>query len=637
MEDNYNEVNQTGQVDDKGDVSQAEISEQESADTGFTLVGEAKTVEETKRPEQTVKETQAEQHDAQASQRQAQTTGQQSEGTQNFYQSNAYSMNQNGNGAQNAYNAGQNTYGYGQNTYGYGQNAYGSNPNNYSNGSAYGSNTYQAGQGNYNAGQYGANQGSYNAGQYGAGWNTYRAGQGSNQNPYGTGQNSYGSNQNTYGAGQNAYGAGQNPYQQPYQQQAKPAKAKKPKKPKKTKDPNSKWNGFGVLLTKVVVCALVFALVAGLVFTGVAYVGTRSTGILAGVKDAQTGDATSSVGTTSTTGVATDLVDVQTIAAEVMPSIVAITNIATVTTNSFFGQYSYDTESLGSGIIIAQDKKYLYISTNNHVVSGANTLTVQFVDDTTVSAEVTGTDESDDLAVVQVELSSIEADTLAQIKVATVDDSDNVAVGQAVIAIGNALGYGQSVTTGVVSAVNRTVTVEDETTGTTVTNTDLIQTDAAINAGNSGGALLNAAGAVIGINSAKYSGTGVEGIGYAIPMSDAYPIIQAIIAGEDIPQSAYLGISGQSVSSDVSSVYGVPEGVLVVEVMDGEAAQKAGISAGDIITAFEGTAITTMDELKLNLAAYKEGDTVTLTVAKKAAGYVTSDVTVTLGGQSTSK
>lgn len=445
------------------------------------------------------------------------------------------------------------------------------------------------------------------------------------------GAQSYGT-QNNGMPGANPYQQYQNPYQQ-YQNAPnynRQAPNKKKKKEKKT-------GGIGSTLGKAVAVALVFGLVAGLVFTGVAYVGSNTLGISASTdSDSNSSSLETSVSSTSTNATATDLVDVSDIVDEVMPSIVAITNISTVTYDSMFGgSETYESTSLGSGIIIAQDDDYLYICTNNHVVSGAESLTVQFVDDSTVSAEITGTDSADDLAVIQVALSSIEEDTLSQIKVATVDDSGDVEVGEATIAIGNALGYGQSVTTGVVSATGRTVSVTDSTTGTTVTNTNLIQTDAAINSGNSGGALLNANGAVIGINAAKYSATGVEGIGYAIPMSDAYPIILAIIAGEDIPQSAYLGISGQSVSTDVASVYGVPEGVLVVEVYEDTAAEQAGILAGDIITALNGEEITTMDALKTALTAYKEGDTVTLTVAHKQNGYAETDITVTLGGQTT--
>ncbi|MCC8168318.1 MAG: trypsin-like peptidase domain-containing protein, partial [Clostridiales bacterium] len=374
---------------------------------------------------------------------------------------------------------------------------------------------------------------------------------------------------------------------------------------------------------------LVFGLVAGLVFSGVSYGLGNALGTNSASSDS--GIATNTVSTVSTSGEASDLVDVSSIVDAVMPSIVAVTNFSTVTTSSMFGTYSYESESLGSGIIIAQTDDYLYICTNNHVVSGAETLTVQFVDDSTVSAEITGTDAADDLAVIQVAISSISSDTLAAISIAQVDDSGDLAVGEATIAIGNSLGYGQSVTTGVISALGRTISVSDETTGETTVCTNLIQTDAAINAGNSGGALLNSSGAVIGINSAKYSDTGVEGMGYAIPMSDAWSIIEALIAGEDIPQSAYLGISGQSVSTDVASVYGVPEGVLVVEVFEGTAADNAGILSGDIITKFEGEELTSMDELKTALAAYKEGDIVTLTVAHKSQGYAETEVTVTLG------
>lgn len=321
-----------------------------------------------------------------------------------------------------------------------------------------------------------------------------------------------------------------------------------------------------------------------------------------------------------------------------MPSIVAITNNSTATYKSFFGQsYSQEVQSCGSGIIISQNDEYLFIATNNHVVQDAEALTVQFYDDTTVSAEVKGTDASDDLAVVQVAISSIEKDTLSNIKVATIAQEE-LAVGQAAIAIGNALGYGQSVTTGVISALGRTITVQDSSTGTTVTNTNLIQTDAAINPGNSGGALLNAKGEVIGINSAKYSDTQVEGIGYAIPMSDALPIIEQLITREkvDEAQSGYLGIIGQNVSSDVASAYNMPEGIYIYRVIAGSAAEEAGLRQGDIIVKLDARQVTTMSELQELLTYYKQGQEVTVTIQRmNENGYEEKEITVTLGGRST--
>jgi serine protease Do len=214
----------------------------------------------------------------------------------------------------------------------------------------------------------------------------------------------------------------------------------------------------------------------------------------------------------------------------------------------------------------------------------------------------------------------------------TIGDSESLKVGEGTIAIGNALGYGQSVTTGIVSALNRSITVQDETTGATTTCSNLIQTDAAINPGNSGGALLDSTGALIGINSAKYADTDVEGIGYAIPINDAMEIINALIAGESLEktQTAYLGIGGGDVSSDVASAYGLPQGVYVKEVYEGSGAADAGICQGDIITGIDGTELTSMSELQTLLMNYSAGDTVTLTVWRMNNGYQSMEVTVTL-------
>ena len=302
------------------------------------------------------------------------------------------------------------------------------------------------------------------------------------------------------------------------------------------------------------------------------------------------------------------------------------------------GKYEQEqqSQSAGSGIIIKQDKKYLYIATNNHVVADADSLTVQFCDDETVSCEVKGTDEADDLAVVKVALSSIKKDTLNAIKIASVNDSDDLQVGQGVIAIGNALGYGQSVTNGIISALGRSVSVQDETNGQTVTNNNMIQTNAAINPGNSGGALLNAQGEVIGINSAKYSDTSVEGFGYAIPMSDAMPIINQLIEREKVDQSqqAFLGIQGQDISSDVAKAYNMPKGVYVYQVVSGSAADKAGIRQGDIITSFDGQAVSTMQQLKELMTYYKSGQKVKVTFQRLGNGYEEQTVEVTLLSQS---
>ena len=399
-----------------------------------------------------------------------------------------------------------------------------------------------------------------------------------------------------------------------------------------------KKHGFGEKLAKCAAIALVFGLVAGTAFTGVNYfagnaLGTNKSTVNSTTNNSST--ATNKVQSTST-GNATDVTDVSGIVDSVMPSIVAITNTGTTQYQNFFGQsQSYESQSAGSGIIIEEDDTYLYVATNNHVVEGADSLSVQFSDGSTVSAEVKGTDASHDLAVVKIEKSAIEADTLSTIKVATIGDSTQLKVGQATIAIGNALGYGQSVTTGVVSALGRTVSTQDSSSGTTVTNDNLIQTDAAINPGNSGGALLNTNGEVIGINSVKYSDTSVEGIGYAIPMEDAQPIITQLITQEKVDESkqAYLGIQGYDVSSDIAQKYNMPEGVFVYQVISGSAAEKAGLQQGDIITGFDGSKIGSMEELQEKLTYYEAGQTVKITVCSRANSYQETDLDITLGSR----
>ena len=259
-------------------------------------------------------------------------------------------------------------------------------------------------------------------------------------------------------------------------------------------------------------------------------------------------------------------------------------------------------------------------------------MTVQFSDGTTASATVRGTDPSDDLSVVQVALSDLSEDTLNTIKIATIGDSDQLAVGEAAIAIGNALGYGQSVTTGVISALGREVTIQDETTGESISNS-LIQTDAAINPGNSGGALLNVKGEVIGINSSKYSDTSVEGMGFAIPMATAKPILEDLIANGKTTTtgSPYLGIYGVDVTEDVSKQYNMPEGVYVAQIVDGSGAANAGITTGSIITKVDDTEVGSMEELKECINKYKVGDTVTVTVQIADGGsYTEKQISVTL-------
>ena len=346
---------------------------------------------------------------------------------------------------------------------------------------------------------------------------------------YGQG-NAYYSQGTQYGQGNAYYNQGTQPYGQNQQ---------KKKRKEKVKKEHGK-GGFGVKLAKCAAIALVFGLISGSVFAGTnQLLGTKwsnseSAKTEASLNKSSSGDTVKAANTSSKA--VTDLTDVSDIADNVMPSIVAITNMSEKQVSTWYGYTaSQPQESCGSGIIVSQDDQYIYVATNNHVVSGAQSITVQFSDDSTVAAEVKGTDAGSDLAVVAVPISDISADTLSTIKVATLGNSDDLSVGQAAVAIGNALGYGQSVTTGVISALNREVSVENED-GSTTTN-ELIQTDAAINPGNSGGALLNAKGEVIGISSVKYSDTSVEGMGYAIPINTASPIIEKLINREQVDES----------------------------------------------------------------------------------------------------
>ncbi len=335
--------------------------------------------------------------------------------------------------------------------------------------------------------------------------------------------------------------------------------------------------------------------------------------------------------TQTVTAVVTDVTDV---VEKVMPSVVSITNTSIVT-QSFWGQqYQSENESSGSGIIVGENDTELLVVTNNHVISDSTQLKVQFIDGSIADAKVKGTDSNMDLAVIAVALDSLEASTKENISIAVIGDSENLKVGEPAIAIGNALGYGQSVTTGVISALNRQIEMSEDgsTSGT------LIQTDAAINPGNSGGALLNVKGEVIGINSNKIGGSTIEGMGYAIPISNAKPIIEELMNREtkdkvDTAKKGYLGISGLNVTSDVSTMYGMPEGVYVAQVYQGGAA-NAGMLKGDIITAFDGNSVNTMEDLQGYLEYYEVGETVTVTIQRpNAGGYVEHTLLVTLGVQ----
>ncbi len=427
----------------------------------------------------------------------------------------------------------------------------------------------------------------------------------------------------------------QSPETAPVQSPETASDVKDTKKAKAKKEKREKKGGVAGLLVKAAAVALVFGLISGGCFYGIGFM-FDTLKASQGTTSQTTGQDTTIATTTineNSSAVASDVAD---IAEEVMPAIVAITNLTVSEVKDYWSgkTYSYESASCGSGIIVAQSDTYLYIATNNHVVSGATTLTVCFVDDETVSAEIKGTDSSTDLAVIMVKISDIPSATLSAIKVATLGDSDALRVGETAIAIGNALGYGQSVTVGCISALNREVSITDSD-GNTITNA-LIQTDAAINPGNSGGALINANGEVIGINSAKYSDTDVEGMGFAIPMSTAAPIIDDLISREvvDEENQGYLGISGVDVTETVSSYYNIPIGFYVSSVLSGSAAEAAGVQQGDVLVAFDGTEITCYDELSNNMQYYAAGTTNDIVVKRQNGGeWSEITLTVTLGSK----
>ena len=341
--------------------------------------------------------------------------------------------------------------------------------------------------------------------------------------------------------------------------------------------------------------------------------------------------------------------DVTSIVEKCMPSLVAITNVSVREVQSFwgFGWYNMPQQreqtSTGTGIIIGQNETELLIVTNNHVIAGATNLTVLFSVDEgkdgadAVEARIKGTDVTKDVGVIAVSLKDIPAETMAEIKTASIGDSSKLKVGEQVVAIGNALGYGQSVTTGIVSALGREVTLQNDD-GTLINNT-LIQTDAAINPGNSGGALLNMQGQVIGINEAKYSSNNVEGVGYAIPISDVESLIgdlktMTTRSEVDADKIGYLGINCQDVTEEISKQYDMPLGIYLKSVVKGCAADKAGLKKGDILTRFDGVAVSSYDSLRERLQYYEAGETVEVTVqTPDDDGYTEKTVSVTLNSR----
>lgn len=407
--------------------------------------------------------------------------------------------------------------------------------------------------------------------------------------------------------------------------------------PKKTK----KHGGYFRKAMVSVSLGLFFGLFAGIGFYAVQQgTGMLKTGTDTAVVDEVTSEAATE-SSQSTPQLATNVTyvesDVSDVVEKVMPAMVSIVNNFTETANVFGQQYTQEEAASGSGIIVGKTDDELLIVSNNHVVESADTLTVTFIDGSEAQAQVKGLDSDMDLAVIAVSLNDLSDDTKNAITVATLGNSDDLKLGEPVIAIGNALGYGQSVTNGIVSALNREITLENGSTGT------FIQTNAAINPGNSGGALLNMNGEVIGINSNKIGGTTVEGMGYAIPITSASPIIADLMERQTRTKVAedevgYIGISLQEVTSQISQMYNMPEGIYVVSVEEGSAAANAGIMKGDIITKFDGSSISSYSDLQKTLQYYAAGDSATITVQRPQNGeYVSVELNLTLGSRPADK
>ncbi len=469
-----------------------------------------------------------------------------------------------------------------------------------------------------------------------------------------TGQNLYGTNQSGYY--QSAGGAngtnGNYQYGNTYPHYAGVEQGKHKDKKKKEKKP-------GGFLKKAAVClslGLIFGIFAGAgIFAVQAVTGavignetvavTESDRIILEDEDegntagaqtddtAKAGEEAAQSGIRETDNISTIVADVSQVVKEVMPAIVSINNHYTEKM-SYFGQtMTSEADASGSGIIVGQNDTELLIVSNYHVIADSDELTVQFVEGSEARASIKGTDPDMDLAVIAVPIGDVNSSTLQEIAVATLGNSDTLTVGEPAIAIGNSLGYGQSVTTGVISALNRSIQLSDGTDGT------FIQTDAAINPGNSGGALLNMKGEVVGINSNKIGGSAVEGMGYAIPISAASPIIAELMLKETKNKVAeeergYLGISGISVTQEVSAAYGMPEGVYISQVYENTAAAAAGLRKGDIIVEFGGNKISSMDILQKELEFYAKGDVVDVTVMSPGVGgYESRTVELTLGNK----
>lgn len=425
---------------------------------------------------------------------------------------------------------------------------------------------------------------------------------------------------------------------------------------RETEHKNKNGSGLGKKILIGICCGLCFGIFAGLGFSAVTTAGellkdkagigqSREASTVVEETTQTPEKAKDNVSVQGTQVVTTTVTDVSEVVKELMPAVVSVNN-KYVEKLSFWGQeYSQEQTGSGSGIIVGQNDTELLVVTNHHVIEDAEELTVQFADGSLVQAQVKGSDADKDLAVIAVQLKDMESDTMSQIAIAELGSSDDLTVGEPVIAIGNALGYGQAVTTGVVSALNRAIAVSSIPT---VQNEDtevntFIQTDAAINPGNSGGPLLNMKGQVIGINSNKIGNSLVEGMGYAIPISDVKSIIEDLMSREtrlkvDQNKKGYLGITGLDVEKEYSELYSIPQGVYVSRVMEGTGAYEAGLVRGDIITAINGEEVTSMDELQEELGYYEAGTTVELTIMQGSpVGYQAKTVQVTLGKQSSTQ
>lgn len=420
--------------------------------------------------------------------------------------------------------------------------------------------------------------------------------------------------------------------QQTYQNYSQPEHLGRDKKSKK-KMPRA---------IAIIGLALLFGVVSSATFLTSNIVGSKILGL--DTSSSGKGEARTATPVTNSLSKSTSVVtsDVSSVVESVMPSVVSITNLSIQQVQSFFGGvFQQEMQSAGTGIIISQTDDELLIVTNYHVIQGSENLTVTFADETSVEANVKGSNPSYDVAVIAVPKNQISADTMDQIAVATLGDSTQLKVGEPAIAIGNALGYGQSVTTGVISAVDREVNTSDETSGQQIGSAvKMIQTDAAINEGNSGGALINAKGEVIGINSSKLAGTKIEGMGYAIPISDVSDIIDGLMNQKTKYKVAegsqgYIGIVGFDVASESSQKFHMPVGVYIDEVIKGGGAEQAGITKGNIITAINGSGVDSMSTLQKELTYYAVGETVTLTVQipENNGEYTEKEIEVTLGKQ----